>query len=152
MALTSTKKNLEWQGEQWVSLQEQAQNGWKKGWALSGFPPRKIAPAAEWKTDWRTHKAWGGRPVRRPTGRERAPREEESEEAENVHPEKRKVRESTAAWQDGAAAGRDPCQAALAPDLCPPHLRNQAHLQGTPPGSASLLPPPRVGFAHPGTG
>lgn len=60
-----------------------------------------------------------------------------------MHREKRKVRESTAAWQDGAAAGRGLCQAAPAPDLCPPHLRNQAHLQDTPPGSASLLPPPR---------
>lgn len=35
---------------------------------------------------------------------------------------------------DGAAAGRDLCQAALAPDLCPPHPSNQARLQGTPPG------------------
>lgn len=27
MALTATKKGLEWQGEEWVSLQEQAQKG-----------------------------------------------------------------------------------------------------------------------------
>lgn len=38
MALTATEKGLEWQGEEWVSLQEQAQ----KGTGIVSFPPRKM--------------------------------------------------------------------------------------------------------------
>lgn len=88
---------------------------------------------------WLQSGKWTGGPTRSREGDQRG-----NLQAKNTHLEKGTVRKPTAAWHDGAAAGRgDLCQAALAPDLCPPHLRSHSNLQGTPHGSASRLPPPR---------